>query len=150
MIEARKNSSACALTSDSIYVFGGTSMQLSSCDSIEVYSVATDSWTLLRIRLPNPVAFLLSFKVSETEIALLGGSVRELTKRSESYKTNQVLLFNALLPEFKRLPNMPKDVLSLYPPFYDQGTLYLIDEDGKSENPVVVRYDIDKALGKEQ
>ena len=96
MIEARKNSSACALTADSIYVFGGTSLQLSSSDSIEVYSVATDSWTLLRVRLPNPVAFLLSFKVSETEIALLGGSVRELTKRGDSYKTNQVMLFNAL------------------------------------------------------
>ena len=45
---------------------------------------------------------------------------------------------------------MPKDVLSLYPPFYDQGKLFLIDEDGKSENPIVVRYDIDKALGKEE
>ena len=60
-----------------------------------------------------------------------------------------MLLFNALQPEFTRLPNMNKDVLSLYPPFYDSGKLYLVDEDAKSENPVVVQYDLAQALGRQ-
>lgn len=65
MIEPRKNSSACSLTSDTIYVFGGTSNRKAS-DSIEQYSIASDTWTMLKIKLPNPISFLVSFKVNET------------------------------------------------------------------------------------
>lgn len=65
MVEPRKNASACALTSDTIYVFGGTSNK-KTCDSIEQYSVASDTWTLLKIKLPNPISFLVSFKVNDT------------------------------------------------------------------------------------
>jgi len=65
MNEARKNLSAVALTTDTIYVFGGTSACQSS-DSIEQYSVSADTWNLLKIRLPSPISFLTTFKLSST------------------------------------------------------------------------------------
>jgi hypothetical protein len=37
---------------------------------------------------------------------------------------------------------MEKDVLSLYPAFYDDNQIFLVDEDGKGDNPAVVRYDL--------
>jgi hypothetical protein len=62
MVEPRKNASSCALTSDTIYVFGGSSTPkettagtMNTSDSVEQYCVSTDTWTLLKIRLPNPV-----------------------------------------------------------------------------------------------
>lgn len=87
MNEARKNSSACALTTDTIYVIGGTSLH-SCSDTIEQYSIATNKWNTLKIRLPSPISFVSSFKLSSTEILLLGGSVKEHSKRSATYKTN--------------------------------------------------------------
>jgi len=45
-------------------------------------------------------------------------------------------------PKFERLVNLPKDMISLYPAFYDSGTIYLVDEDSNSDNPPVIRYDI--------
>jgi N-acetylneuraminic acid mutarotase len=41
MHEHRKNSSACSLTTDTIYVFGGTNREQAS-DTIEQYSLATN------------------------------------------------------------------------------------------------------------
>ena len=58
MVEPRKNASSCALTSDTIYVFGGSSSQsdigdsgTNASDSVEQYCISTDTWTLLKIRL---------------------------------------------------------------------------------------------------
>ena len=65
MQEPRKNSSACALTTDTIYVFGGSSQSQSS-DTIEQYSIATNTWNLLKIKLPSPISFVTSFKMSQT------------------------------------------------------------------------------------
>ena len=42
--EARKNASACSMTSDTIYVFGGTSNSAQTLSSIEQYSVASNRW----------------------------------------------------------------------------------------------------------
>lgn len=141
MNEARKNSSACALTSDTVYVIGGTSLHACS-DTIEQYSIATNKWNTLKIRLPSPISFVSSLKLSNTEILLLGGSVKEHSKRSATYKTNQVTVLNVIKPSFTRVRNLPKDVLSLYPPFYDDGKVFLVDEDGKGENPAVVPFDL--------
>jgi hypothetical protein len=51
-----------------------------------------------------------------------------------------------MVPNFKKCNNLAKDVLSLYPAFYDDGSLYLVDEDESSENPLVVRYDISRLI----
>lgn len=87
MLECRKNSSACVLTTDTIYVFGGTS-QTQSSDTIEQYSIATNTWNMLKVKLPSPISFLTSVKLSQTQILLLGGSVKEHSRRSQTYKTN--------------------------------------------------------------
>ena len=71
LVEPRKNSSACVLNGESIYVFGGNS-SYKTLDTIERYSVNANTWTLLKIRLPNPLAFSIAFKVSATHILLLG------------------------------------------------------------------------------
>ena len=55
MVEPRKNWTSCALTSDTIYVFGGssnhsetTASSMSTSDSVEQYCVSSDTWTLLK------------------------------------------------------------------------------------------------------
>jgi len=153
MVEPRKNASSCALTSDTIYVFGGSSCQSevsdkgsNASDSIEQYCISTDTWTLLKIRLDSKISFQVSFKLSETRIILLGGSIKQNSKKSDTYKSNQVLVFDAMEPSIKKCNNLAKDVLSLYPPFYDDGNLYLVDEDESSENPLVVRYNISNLI----
>lgn len=153
MVEPRKNCSSCALTSDTVYVFGGssnhsevTTSSMSTSDSIEQYCVSSDTWTLMKIRLPNPVSFQVSFKISETHIILLGGSIKQHSHKNDTYKSNQVLLFDAMKPGFTRCNNLAKDVLSLYPAFYDDGSLYIVDEDESSENPLVVRYSISNLI----
>lgn len=50
------------------------------------------------------------------------------------------MLFDVMKPEFIRCENLAKDVLSLYPPFYDNWSIYMIDEDDSCENPLVVKY----------
>ena len=141
MGEPRKNSSACTLTTDTIYIFGGSSQSQSS-DTIEQYSIATNTWNTLKVKLPSPISFLTSFKVSQTQILLLGGSVKEHSRRGQTYKTNQVLIFDVMLPKFTRVRNLDKDLISLYPAFFDNGLLFMIDEDGESDNPPVLRYDL--------
>jgi hypothetical protein len=92
--------------------------------------------------MPNPISFQVSFKLSETRIILMGGSIKQHSRKTEIYKTNQVLIFDAMKPSFTKCNNLPKDVLSLYPAFYDDGSLYIVDEDESSENPLVVEYTV--------
>jgi hypothetical protein len=122
-------------------VFGGTNSRATS-ETVEQYCVSTDKWTMLKILLPNPISFQVSFKLSESQIILLGGSIKTRSGVTESYKSNQVLIFDVMKPKFTRCRNLAKDVLSLYPAFYDENSIYLVDEDENSENPLVVRYDL--------
>ncbi len=73
--------------------------------------------------------------------------MKEHSRRSQTYKTNQVLVFDVIQPKFTRVKNLEKDLISLYPAFYDRGTLYMIDEDSESENPPVIRYDLSYLTG---
>lgn len=68
--------------------------------------------------------------------------MKEHSRKAQTYKTNQVLIFDVIQPKFSRVKNLDKDLISLFPAFYDSGVLYMIDEDGESENPPVVRYDL--------
>lgn len=60
----RKNSSVCVLTSDTFYLFGGTTGDGLMTDSIEMYVVSADLWITLPVKLPSPLSFTTSFKVS--------------------------------------------------------------------------------------
>ena len=47
--EPRKNASACSMTADTIYVFGGTSNTTQTLSSIEQYSIASNRWQFLKV-----------------------------------------------------------------------------------------------------
>jgi len=141
MVTPRKNASACALSADTIYVFGGTS-QVETVDTVEQFSISTNVWTMLRVRLPMPVAFLTTFKVSNSEIIIMGGMVKDV-KNLTTYKSNEVLLFNVVRGRFTRTKSLDREILSLYPAFYDDGYVYLVDEETTTgDNPPVCKYDV--------
>lgn len=77
MKECRKNASALSMTSDSIYVFGGSSNNLPTLDSIEQYSVSANKWNLLKIRMPKALCYLSTFKLDKSSVILLGGCTKE-------------------------------------------------------------------------
>jgi hypothetical protein len=51
MRECRKNASALSMNSDSIYIFGGSSNNSPTLDTIEQYGVSSNRWIPLKIRL---------------------------------------------------------------------------------------------------
>jgi len=145
----RKNASACALSADTIYVFGGTS-QVETLDTIEQFSISTHVWTVLRVKMPIPAAFMSTFKVSDSEIILMGGMVRDL-KNLSTYKTSEALVFNVVRGKFKRLKQLDHAAISLHPVFYDDGQVFMIEEEGVEaseigDSPKVLRYDISRLI----
>jgi hypothetical protein len=109
MKECRKNASALSMTSDSIYVFGGSSNILPTVDSIEQYSVSANRWNLLKIRLPKALCFLTTFKLDETSLLILGGCTKERKSSQDTtkaFRSSKVWRFDILEPSFKRLPNI--------------------------------------------
>jgi N-acetylneuraminic acid mutarotase len=77
MKECRKNASALSMTSDSIYVFGGSSNNLPTLDSIEQYSVSANKWNLLKIRMPKALCYLSTLKLDDSSVILFGGCTKE-------------------------------------------------------------------------
>jgi hypothetical protein len=58
----RKNSSMCALTSDSLYVFGGTTPEDHMTEIIEQYLVSANIWITLPVRMPYKMSFPLDLQ----------------------------------------------------------------------------------------
>ena len=106
-----------------------------------MFSISTNVWTMLRVRMPMPVSFLTTFKVSASEIIVMGGMVKDV-KNLTQYKSNEVVLFNVVRGKFSRMKPMEREVLSLYPAFYDEGSLYLVDEENNGDNPPVTKYEL--------
>eukprot|EP00353_Schmidingerella_taraikaensis_P013132 CAMPEP_0185572248 /NCGR_PEP_ID=MMETSP0434-20130131/4207_1 /TAXON_ID=626734 ORGANISM="Favella taraikaensis, Strain Fe Narragansett Bay" /NCGR_SAMPLE_ID=MMETSP0434 /ASSEMBLY_ACC=CAM_ASM_000379 /LENGTH=162 /DNA_ID=CAMNT_0028188045 /DNA_START=1611 /DNA_END=2099 /DNA_ORIENTATION=- len=77
MREPRKNASSVSMTADTIYVFGGTSNTTQTLSSIEHYSIASNRWQLLKVQMPRALCFLSTFKLTSTQVLILGGSMRE-------------------------------------------------------------------------
>jgi len=73
----RKNASSLSLTSDTLYVFGGASNQAPSQDTIEQYSVTSNKWNVLKVKMPKALAFMTTFKVSSSKVLIIGGCTRE-------------------------------------------------------------------------
>ena len=151
MKECRKNAAACTMTSDTIYVFGGTS-NTQTMNSIEQFSITTSKWTQLKVRLPFPLSFMSVMKMNETKIIVLGGSrkaaavpkAEDTNSSLNSGKTSSVYLFDLIDPNFTRLNDLSEPFISMYPPFYDQrrGTVTLVNEDCNSQKPTVLTYSI--------
>ena len=79
----------CALTSDSLYVFGGTTPEDHMTEIIEQYLVSANIWITLPVRMPYKMSFLSTFKVSPYQILIMGGIVEgESDIIKESFITN--------------------------------------------------------------
>jgi hypothetical protein len=144
----RKNSSLCALTSDSMYVFGGTTPDDHMTEIVEQYLVSANIWITLPVKMPYRMSFLSSFKVSPYQILILGGIVEgesEIIK--ESFITNQVSLYDIRHPEIKMIGELPEDFVSVTTPFFNEnGTIILVNEDDQNKEPNLCIYDINKFL----
>ena len=118
MRDARKNASACVLSKVLVYVFGGTN-NFDSLDTIERLNVRDNYWELLQAQLPGLLSFVVPFKFSKFEILLFGGSVKEPGRDGRSFKTNGVFKLDAIRETVTEVMPMEKEVLSIYPAFYD-------------------------------
>lgn len=119
MNTTRKNASAVALNSDTIYVIGG-SCGFKLLDTIEAYSISQNCWNTVPITLPNPVSFAVPFKITNREILILGGMTKEHSKKMKSVPSDQVLIFDTQAPDIKRSSvKLSIDVHSVSPGFYD-------------------------------
>ena len=107
--------------------------------------------------MPRPLCFLTSFKLSSTQVLILGGSTRENApstsrgharqNKAKSLISSQVYVLNLLEPRFTRLADLPRGFISLYPPFYDgqDNALLLINEDSIEDEPDCLRYRLDES-----
>ena len=75
--ECRKNASACSVTADTIYIFGGSSNSVQALETIEQYSVAANRWNTISVAMPIGLCFLTTFKLTPTKILILGESRKE-------------------------------------------------------------------------
>jgi hypothetical protein len=54
----------CALTADSMYVFGGMTPDDHMTEIIEQYLVSANIWVTLPVKMPYHMCFLSTFKIS--------------------------------------------------------------------------------------
>jgi hypothetical protein len=144
----RKNSSLCALTADSMYVFGGTTPDEHMTDIIESYLVSANIWITLPVRMPYNMSFLSTFKVSPFQILILGGIVEGISEISkESFVTNQASIYDIRHPDVKMCDELPEDFVSVSQPIFNEnGSVMLVNEDDQMENPNILSYEINKYL----
>ena len=84
-----RNASACALSSDSIYLFGGKTFkeglaQLS--DQIYMYLIAANMWIELPLRMPQKRSLATLIRINDYQIAIFGG----LTYQKDQKKGNKL------------------------------------------------------------
>lgn len=88
MKDKRHYLSACAIGDEFIYAFGGFfgSTEQEINDSIEVYEVEKNIWSMLTVRMKNPLWACSALSISATEIILIGGK--------NTNRNGEVNLFN--------------------------------------------------------
>ena len=146
-----RNSSACALSSDSVYLFGGKicseNRQLVLSDMILQYIVGSNVWLEMPIRLPNPMSLITPVKINSHQIALFGGLQyviipSDTTPTSTSDQkmsvlpSRNVLVLDVRLPQISFARNqLPVPFVSICCPFYNDKDkqLFLINEQQSNE-----------------
>ena len=86
------------MNSDTIYVFGGA-QSYNTLDSIEKYIVSLNRWMEVPITLPFPMSFITPFKISNRQILLFGGMVKEISVVGWKYESDKILIFDCMGPE---------------------------------------------------
>jgi N-acetylneuraminic acid mutarotase len=88
MKDKRHYLSACSINDEFIYAFGGFfgSTEQEINDSIEMYEVDKNLWSVLTIRMKNPLWACSALSISNNEIILIGGK--------NTNRNGEVHLFN--------------------------------------------------------
>ena len=103
-----RNPSACALTADTVYLFGGKSqqgMEMKFSDKILLYIISSNLWLTLPIKMPK-CALTVPIKINDYQIALFGGLAYIQGPNGEQTvgPSTQVLLFDVRLPSITYAP----------------------------------------------
>ena len=73
---SKKRNGASVVSFDKIiFTFGGNNQNDGSLDSIERYSVEFDKWTIIQLRLRDPVHDTIAFPVGGRRVLIFGGSI---------------------------------------------------------------------------
>jgi len=122
MKDKRHYLSACSLNDEFIYAFGGFfgSTEQEINDSIEVYEVEKNLWSVVTVRMKNPLWACSALAVSPHEIILIGGK--------NTNRNGEVNLFNAQTKTWKQLHSMNQLRVS-HKSFFLQGKIYVIGGD---------------------
>ena len=75
MKDKRHYLSACSINDEFIYAFGGFfgSTEQEINDSIEVFEAEKNIWTVLAVRMKNPLWACSALSISATDIIIIGG-----------------------------------------------------------------------------
>lgn len=100
MKDKRHYLSACAINDEFIYAFGGFfgSTEQEINDSIEVYEVEKNIWSVLTVRMKNPLWACSALAISPNEIIIIGGK--------NTNRNGEVNLFNIQNKTWKQLHSM--------------------------------------------
>ncbi len=100
MKDKRHYLSACTINDEYIYAFGGFfgSTEQEINDSIEVYNSEANTWTMLTIRMKNPLWACSALAISPSEIILIGGK--------NTNRNGEVQLFNVTSKTWRQLHSM--------------------------------------------
>jgi len=62
--------------------------------------------------------------------------VKEISTVGKKYQSDKILIFDTMGPEIFQSPQtLETDLMSLYPPFYDEGILYILKEETGKFHP---------------
>jgi kelch-like protein 19 len=100
MKDKRHYLSACTINDNTIYAFGGFfgSTEQEINDSIEMYEVEKNQWTVLPVRMKNPLWACSALAISNAEIILIGGK--------NTNRNGEVHIFNIHSRQWKQMHNM--------------------------------------------
>ena len=157
-----KNSAACSLSSDCIYLFGGYTDDKKSLQQTKDYTlsnkifqyiIAANTWIELSLKLPLPIALATPIKLNNYQIAIFGGQIsrEEFNRTTQRYQKTtgickDVLVFDIRYPSIRKAKKcLYEPFISISPPFYDKSNnrLLLVNEITHSSCPKVVQYQID-------
>ena len=73
-MNVKRNGSSVVAFDRVIFVFGGNNQSIGSLDSIERYAIEFDKWTLIKLKLKEPVHDTVAFNVGGARVLIFGGS----------------------------------------------------------------------------
>lgn len=100
MKQRRHYLTACSMNNDNVFVFGGFygGSDNEVNDTIERYKMSENQWSLLTIRLKNPLWACMAVPISDDEIMVIGGKNKN--------RNQDVNVLNLTSKQWKSLPQM--------------------------------------------